>query len=65
VLIVAGEDDFFCSPAQDKRMRRSLPNPKLLLIEKAGHFPWLEQPTAFFEEVTAFLEALGARQQPR
>jgi pimeloyl-ACP methyl ester carboxylesterase/outer membrane protein assembly factor BamB len=63
-LIVSGDDDFICSPAQAKRMHLNLPNSKLLVIEKCGHFPWLEQPRAFFEDVPAFLEAFGLQVQP-
>ena len=44
-------------------MHLNLPNSKLLVIEKCGHFPWLEQPKAFFEEVPAYLEALGVHKQ--
>ncbi|HEU0015309.1 MAG TPA: alpha/beta hydrolase [Longimicrobium sp.] len=33
----------------------AMPNGELLVIENAGHFPWLEQPTAFFTAVNTFL----------
>lgn len=58
-LIVVGDDDFICSPEQARRMHLALPNSKLLLIEKCGHFPWMEQPETFEAQVPAFLEALG------
>jgi proline iminopeptidase len=64
-LIVVGDDDFVCSPAQAKRLHLNLPNSKLLVIEKCGHFPWLEQPKAFFADLQAFLEALGLRKQTK
>jgi pimeloyl-ACP methyl ester carboxylesterase len=37
----------------------------LLVIEKCGHFPWLEQPGAFFADSADFLEVLGLRRQAR
>ncbi|MCL5280764.1 MAG: alpha/beta hydrolase [Planctomycetes bacterium] len=60
-LIVVGDDDFVCSPLAAKRLHLCLPNSKLLLIEGAGHFPWLEQPDVFFRDVPAFLEAMQER----
>jgi proline iminopeptidase len=60
-LIVVGDDDFICSPVAARRLHLSLPNSKLLLIEGAGHFPWLEQPDAFNSQVPSFLAALAKR----
>ncbi len=57
-LIVVGEDDFICSPESATRMHLALPNSKYLLIEKAGHFPWMEQPTEFETRVSEFLTAM-------
>jgi proline iminopeptidase len=62
-LIVVGDDDFICSPAAARRLHLSMPRSKLLLIERAGHFPWLEQPEAFSSQVPLFLKSLtGARE---
>ena len=33
----------------------ALPNGELLVMEGAGHFPWLEEPTAFFTAVNTYL----------
>lgn len=33
----------------------ALPNGELLVIDGAGHFPWLEEPTEFFTRVNNFL----------
>ncbi len=59
-LIVVGSDDSVCSPFAARRLHLALPNSKLLLIENAGHFPWLEQPERFFTDVPMFLQALKA-----
>jgi proline iminopeptidase len=58
-LIVTGDDDFICSPAAARRLHLSLPRSKLLLIERSGHFPWLEQPETFNSQVAQFLRSLG------
>jgi proline iminopeptidase len=58
-LIVVGDEDVLSSPVAANRLHRCLPNSKLLLIEQAGHFPWLEQPRTFFAEVPLFLDALA------
>jgi proline iminopeptidase len=58
-LIVVGDDDFVCSPESATVLHLCLPNSKYLLIEKCGHFPWLEQPAVFEERVPQFLAALG------
>lgn len=58
-LIVVGDDDFICPPEAATRLHLALPNSKLLLIERCGHFPWLEQRSTFEERVPVFLAALG------
>ena len=55
VLIVVGMNDFICGPFVAKYLHRELPDSKLLPIEDAGHFPWMEQPELFFKEVKEFL----------
>jgi proline iminopeptidase len=60
-LIVVGAGDFICSPRQAQRLHFGIPNSKLLLIEDAGHFPWMEQPEAFYAGLRQFLPALGYR----
>lgn len=55
VLIVAGMDDFICGPYVAKYLHRELPDSKLLLIEDAGHFPWMEQPELFFKGIKEFI----------
>ena len=34
---------------------QTYPNSKLVFIEQAGHFPWLEQPEVFTEAILSFL----------
>jgi proline iminopeptidase len=59
MLIVVGTNDFCCSPKEAQRLHLGLPNSKLVVIENAGHFPWIEQPEEFFFWVREFLPAMG------
>ena len=58
-LIIVGISDVVCSVAQSERIHREIDNSKLLVIEEAGHFPWLEAPEAFYSGVRAFLPVMG------
>jgi pimeloyl-ACP methyl ester carboxylesterase len=39
----------------------STANPTVVTIPSAGHFPWIEQPDAFFPQLDAFFASVGAR----
>ena len=58
-LIIVGNDDFICPPSAAEYLHREIPYSKLLVIENAGHFPWLEQPQQFFGGIGTFLPKLG------
>lgn len=60
-LIVAGASDDRASPLQAERIHLGISGSKLIMIEKAGHFPWLEQPDRFFAAVESGLAALGLK----
>ncbi|MEH2234763.1 MAG: hypothetical protein V7K30_00515 [Nostoc sp.] len=57
-LVVAGSHDFICSPLHAHRLHLGIAGSKLILIEKAGHFPWFEQPDPFFSKVKEGLAAV-------
>lgn len=57
-LIIVGIDDFICPPSAAQFLHGEIPNSKLLVIEKAGHFPWMEQPKQFFGGIRNFLPKL-------
>lgn len=61
-LVIVGDDDFICPPSAAEYLHREIPNSKLLVIENAGHFPWLEQPQEFFDGIRTFLPKLGYHQ---
>jgi proline iminopeptidase len=58
-LVLVGSHDVYASPRQAERIHLGIARSKLIVIEKAGHFPWLEQPERFFAAVTKGLETLG------
>jgi len=58
-LLAVGSEDFVCSPLQSERIHLRVKNSKLLVIQNAGHFPWLERPEQFFPRLRAGLQALS------
>lgn len=54
-LVVSGRFDLFCPPAPARRLAETLPDAERVVFEESGHFPWLEEPEAFFAEVRRFL----------
>ena len=47
VVIIQGRQDPLTSEIQE-RLNSRIKNSEIFYIEKAGHFPWLEQPDSFF-----------------
>ncbi len=54
-LVLAGRDDFICPPSQAERIARGLPNAECVIFEESGHFPFVEEPSAFFATVHDWL----------
>ena len=54
-LIVEGRQDPVCPLAESEFLRKGIHGAKLIAIDKAGHFPWVEQPGQFFGPVESFL----------
>ncbi len=52
---MVGRDDFVCPPAQAARLHAGIPHSKLVVFERGGHFPFLEEPAAFFDAVRGWL----------
>jgi len=55
-LLLWGAEDRIVTPAYGESWRRAIPNARLELIASAGHFPHWEQPEAFVDKLTAFVE---------
>jgi proline iminopeptidase len=47
-LMLVGRHDVFSAWPQAKRIASRVPNAELIIFEDSGHFPWIEEPDAFF-----------------
>lgn len=56
VLIVAGADDCVTGFAPVMAMAKLFPAGRVAVIERCGHYPWVEQPVAFRHAVDEFLD---------
>jgi pimeloyl-ACP methyl ester carboxylesterase len=57
-LLLWGVNDRFVTPGYyGAAYREAIPGARLEIIERAGHFPHIEQPEAFIECVRAFLDS--------
>lgn len=59
-VVVAGSDDFVCSPPWNQQIHHLIAGSKFVLVEKAGHFPWFENPDQFWSGLDGALSALRA-----
>ncbi|MFC8361418.1 alpha/beta fold hydrolase [Streptomyces griseorubiginosus] len=59
-LVVGGEHDFAARPADARALAAALPDARLRIFERSGHFPMAEQPELFAEAVHGFLHSLTA-----
>jgi proline iminopeptidase len=55
-LVLVGRDDFICPPSQARIMHERIPNSELVVFEQSGHFPYIEEPEAFFDAVRGWLQ---------
>lgn len=55
-LVIVGEDDFITDVKMAEEMVRYLPDARLQVFERAGHFVHVERPRAFAEAVRTFFE---------
>lgn len=54
-LLLVGRHDLFCSPAQSHRIARRIADAELVVLERSGHLPWVEEPEHFFATLGAWL----------
>jgi pimeloyl-ACP methyl ester carboxylesterase len=54
-LVITGRKDFICGPAAAADLVAGIPGAKLVLVDDAAHFAFLERPDAFREAVEEFL----------
>ncbi|HEX9980931.1 MAG TPA: alpha/beta hydrolase [Flavobacterium sp.] len=58
ILIVNGKFDTNNPKEKVEKLHRILFRSKLLIIDKAGHFPWIEQQEAFYAETDKWLNSI-------
>ncbi|MEJ1962786.1 MAG: alpha/beta hydrolase [Gammaproteobacteria bacterium] len=54
-LVIVGRADFVCPVEVAEQMARGIAGAKLVVFEKTGHMPWIEERTRFFRVVRGFL----------
>jgi pimeloyl-ACP methyl ester carboxylesterase len=57
-LVIAGAQDCSVGAAQPVALAKVFPAGEAVTIDRCGHAPWVEQPTAFRHAVDRFLNAL-------
>ena len=56
-LVIAGRHDAFTSWPQADRIAAQMPHADVVVFERSGHFPWIEEPDTFFDTITSWLRA--------
>ncbi|WP_433253215.1 alpha/beta fold hydrolase [Streptosporangium sp. CA-135522] len=64
-LVIVGEEDKLTPPADAETMVETVPDGRLVVIEKAGHLSAIEQPEAFNRAVIGFIAELAGESPPR
>jgi pimeloyl-ACP methyl ester carboxylesterase len=64
-LLLWGAEDRIVTPDYGRAYAASIPDARLQLIERAGHFPHVEQPAEFAKLTLDFIERPGAAQGGR
>lgn len=54
-LIIGGVHDVHVAPSWSTVMAETIPHARLVMMERSGHFPWLDDPDTFFSTVQNFL----------
>ncbi|MGO4707942.1 alpha/beta fold hydrolase [Chryseobacterium sp. 2TAF14] len=60
-LILNGQSDTNNLPEFAEQLHKTLLNSKLVFIEKAGHFPWIENASQSFYEIKKWLKEVNFR----
>ncbi|MBW2647862.1 MAG: alpha/beta fold hydrolase [Deltaproteobacteria bacterium] len=55
-LILVGRHDFVCPPIQAHIMHEGIDNSELVIFEKSGHLPYIEEADAFFKTVRDWIK---------
>jgi proline-specific peptidase len=60
VLVVAGERDAMTGVDAARAVAGCFPHAETVVLPRAGHFPWVDEPEAFRSAVAGFLSRVGA-----
>jgi proline iminopeptidase len=58
-LVIVGRDDFIAPLSQAHRLREGIPGAELVVVDHSGHYPFVEEPDAFFGSVRAWLDRVS------
>lgn len=58
-LIINGKYDTNNAPKFAEKLNHILPNSKLVIIDKAGHFPWIENSKQTFKQIDIWLNKIN------
>lgn len=61
ILIINGRSDTNNPPGSAEELHKVLPHSTLVLIEKAGHFPWIENSDETFYKIEKWLNETGEK----
>ncbi len=56
-LVINGRQDGLITPAAAQIVQKGIANSEILLLDRCGHFPFAEQPTALTQAVLKFASA--------
>ncbi len=58
ILIINGKYDTNNPPKFAEQLQKVLPKSKLILIDKSGHFPWIENSKETFQEIENWIKTI-------
>lgn len=58
-LVIVGRADFICPVEVAEQIARGIARARLVVFEKTGHMPWIEERARFFSVVRGFLREPG------
>lgn len=54
-LLISGDSDPFATPEDATTLQRAIPGAQLVVLDRSGHFPWIEQPQDFAVAIKSWL----------
>jgi proline iminopeptidase len=60
-LVLTGREDFIAPPSQAERLGRGMPHAQVVIFEQSGHYPYVEEPDAFFAALRNWFGNLSGR----